>query len=258
MTTDDFYVELSAHYDRMTRRSTRVDTELKMLQQWQQRLGFKTALDVACGTGLHALLLAKMGVKTTAVDASAAMLAIARKQAQEEGSPVVFIQSAMQDVQQNVADSFDVIFCLGNSLPHLLSKKELHQTLRHFHRLLNPGGHVVIQLLNYRLLLQQKQRIISITRQEDHEFIRFYDYTLPLVQFNVLHIDGQKSSPQHHLYSMPLFPYSERDVAMALQRQGFKDIQFYGDLWRAPFVEDNSINLVIVAEKTTAGAKAPK
>ena len=52
----------------------------------------KSILDLGCGTGNHAVLLAQRGYKVTAVDRSAAMLQTARAKADQTGVTVDFQQ----------------------------------------------------------------------------------------------------------------------------------------------------------------------
>jgi ubiquinone/menaquinone biosynthesis C-methylase UbiE len=53
----EFYKQLADPYDLMTRFEERFKNEKKILQKWQHKLPFQSALDVACGTGLHSILL---------------------------------------------------------------------------------------------------------------------------------------------------------------------------------------------------------
>ena len=117
----EFYKQLSGTYDLMTRFDDRYQNEQKILQAWQKKLNFKSAIDVACGTGLHAILLAKMGVNSTGVDLSTEMLQKAKENAKRESVSIPWIQSSMQDLDQHVQESFDVLFCnpLMLSLPSL-------------------------------------------------------------------------------------------------------------------------------------------
>lgn len=56
-------------------------------------------LDLGCGTGEDALWLARRGVAVTALDSSAAMLAVARqKLATEAGAAVAFMQADLRDL----------------------------------------------------------------------------------------------------------------------------------------------------------------
>lgn len=55
------------------------------------------ALDVACGTGRHALLLAERGWQVTAVDSSAVALELLQVRAKERG---VFVDSVVADLER--------------------------------------------------------------------------------------------------------------------------------------------------------------
>ena len=70
-----------------------------------------TILDVGTGTGRAAIALARRGATVTGVDASAEMLAVARRRALEAGAAVTFVQGDAHG--SNVADrSFDAVVCL--------------------------------------------------------------------------------------------------------------------------------------------------
>ena len=143
-TSIDFYRDLSDNYD----------DERSIFTTLQKKFKFKTALDIACGTGLHAILLQKIGVDTVGTDNSKSMLDKARKNAAEAGIDVTWVQSDMRAVTKAIDRTFDVIFCIGNSLPHLITTKELLKALREWHTLLNADGRVIIQLLNYTKILK--------------------------------------------------------------------------------------------------------
>jgi ubiquinone/menaquinone biosynthesis C-methylase UbiE len=69
-----------------------------------------TILDVGCGTGRHAIELAKRGYKVTGVDISSGMLAEAKKAAFNADVNVEWIQS--DAVKFNSNKSFDAVICL--------------------------------------------------------------------------------------------------------------------------------------------------
>jgi len=77
----DFYNQLAESYDAMTRFDERLGRERDLLKFWVEAGCWQTVLDAACGTGLHAIALASLGIKTTASDASAAMLEQAQERA---------------------------------------------------------------------------------------------------------------------------------------------------------------------------------
>lgn len=66
-------------------------TQARVLVSFIGAIGGRKILDVGTGTGRAALLLAREGANVTAVDASSAMLAEARRRATEEGTGVQFL-----------------------------------------------------------------------------------------------------------------------------------------------------------------------
>ncbi len=245
----DFYDTIAQQYDGMTRYAQRLASEKAVLQRWQERYGFHSVIDVACGTGLHAILMAEMGLQVLGADLSAAMLAKAQEHANEAGMQVTWKQAPMQELQQHVSGQFDAIFCLGNSLPHLLTESDLRASLQGFYALLNPGGHLLIQLLNYDRILARQERIVGVHRQGNQEYIRFYDFLYGPIQFNILTIDWENDKATHALHSTPLYPYRQVEVRHALAGCGFQEMEFFGDMQFEPFDILKSQNLIIVAKK---------
>lgn len=66
-------------------------SQARVLERFIGRVRDRRVLDVGTGTGRAALLLASAGAEVTAVDASEAMLQIARARAAEEGIGVTFL-----------------------------------------------------------------------------------------------------------------------------------------------------------------------
>ena len=90
----DAYHALAGSYDRLT---NDVDYQATVDFYWQilrrEGLAPRTAVDLACGTGSVALLLARQGLHVTAVDMSEEMLCAAAQKAQEiENAPVFVCQ----------------------------------------------------------------------------------------------------------------------------------------------------------------------
>ncbi|MEQ8187072.1 MAG: methyltransferase domain-containing protein [Candidatus Eremiobacterota bacterium] len=243
-----FYENLENHYDRMTRFNERIDREKSLLEKWVEKYKFQSALDVACGTGLHSILLAQMGIKTTGVDISETMLKQARLHGKEFKGEVTWILSSMEELKSNLREKYDAIFCLGNSIPHILDVPSLGKTFKNFYELLNAGGLLVIQLLNYKKIYDYKNRIVGIHREKDTEYIRFYDF-YPALTFNILIVTWKGNKSKYKLQSTGLYPYRKEELDMFLQKEGFRQFEYYGDMTFSPFDENNSSNLVLVARK---------
>ncbi len=245
----DFYDNIAADYDEMTRYTARLHSEKEKLAAWIDRYAVRTVLDAACGSGLHAILLSEMGVKVTAADISHHMLEKARNNAKSAGVTVEWVYSAMQKLSENINTRVNAVLCLGNSLPHLLPGKDLEAAVAGFYNMLEPGGVAVIQILNYQRILQRKDRIIGIHRQGENEYIRFYDFLGETVRFNILtvHSEGERVSQQ--LLSTELYPYRRKELDKALRLSGFKNLEFFGNMQFAEFDEEKSPNLVVTAKK---------
>ena len=91
------YLNLAASYDRLTNDvdyHATVDFYWKILEK--ERWNPRTAVDLACGTGSVALLLAQKGLRVTAVDLSAEMLCVAAQKAEESKNRPVFVCQQLQ------------------------------------------------------------------------------------------------------------------------------------------------------------------
>ncbi len=243
-----FYENLENHYDRMTRFKERIKTEKSVLAKWVERYKFQSALDVACGTGLHSILLAQMGIKTTGVDISENMLKQAAIHGKELGGEVTWLLSSMEELKSKVQERYDSIFCIGNSIAHILDAPSLEKTFNGFYEILNPGGILVIQLLNYKKIYDN--RIVGIHREKDTEYIRFYDFH-PVLTFNILIVTWEGNKSNYKIQSTELYPYRKEELDMFLRKVGFEQFEYYGDMAFSPFDENNSSNLVLVARKNT-------
>ena len=99
----DAYHALAASYDRLTN-----DVDYKAVvdfyRQILNREGLhpRTAVDLACGTGSVALLLAESGLQVTAVDMSEEMLTVAMERAQSLAMPPQFVCQPLQQLQDLV------------------------------------------------------------------------------------------------------------------------------------------------------------
>lgn len=96
-------------------------------------------LELACGTGKHALALEKFGYEIVATDYSEDMLACARRKAAEVASSVDFRWQDMRSL--NIADRpFDAVICLFDSIGYVETNEALMQVLQGVHRHLRPDG----------------------------------------------------------------------------------------------------------------------
>lgn len=249
-----FYDDIADTYDDMTGADARQAAAGALADHLQQQFDVHSALDAACGTGVHAVALAQLGIRTVGSDISAAMLRQARRRADAAGVEVRWVEAPMQELADRIEGAFDAVLCLGNSLPHLLADADLDATIAGFARKLAPAGVVILHVLNYARILAERERIIHISRRDQTEYVRFYDFLDDRVRFNILELTWDGDTCRHTLHTTEHRPYRARDLTSALTRHGLSDIRLYGDMQLAAFNEKTSGALVAVAQRPSGGA----
>ncbi|MGQ9926738.1 MAG: class I SAM-dependent DNA methyltransferase [Chloroflexaceae bacterium] len=107
----------------------------------QHPVSGRRALDLACGTGTLALLLAAEGWEVTGVDRSAAMLAQAVARASGANEQVRFVHGDMRDLEDLIpATAFDLVTCTYDSLNYMLTEGDLAACFHAVAGILAPGG----------------------------------------------------------------------------------------------------------------------
>lgn len=101
-------------------------------------------LELACGTGRHALELEKYGYKITATDRSLDMLQVARRRAAERRSQVLFAPGDMQQLQVPEKE-YDAIICLFDSIGYLKTDESFAKALAAIRSHLRPNGLFVFE-----------------------------------------------------------------------------------------------------------------
>ena len=79
-------------------------------------------------------------------------------------------------------------------------------------------------------------------------FVRFYDYNIDYVVFNLLKINKSNLS-DYSLISTNIFPHLSDDFGNMLDTIKFRTIEFYGDLQLNPFGKEKSKDLIVKAVK---------
>ncbi|UIJ36393.1 bifunctional 2-polyprenyl-6-hydroxyphenol methylase/3-demethylubiquinol 3-O-methyltransferase UbiG [Allobranchiibius sp. GilTou73] len=103
-------------------------------------LGATSVLDIGCGTGVLALMLAADGVAVHAVDPAGASLDVARS---KPGAHAVrWHRGTVEDLPSL---RVDVAVMTGNVAQVFTEDSQWDETLRVVHQMLRPGGHLVFE-----------------------------------------------------------------------------------------------------------------
>ena len=102
-------------------------------------------LDCSCGTGQLAVGLAGRGMQVVATDASEAMVRRTAELSEKFGASVRAVRANWEELPDHFEDdTFDMVFCVGNSLHHAAGATGRGAALESMSRLLRPGGRLVL------------------------------------------------------------------------------------------------------------------
>ncbi len=251
------YDSLSIDYDRFVNWPARLAAEMPFLQQRLAAAGARRILDAACGTGQHAIALARLGMTLSAADPSAGMIARARANASASGANVRFEQAGfggMSGVFGKAA--FDAVLCLGNSLAHVEGGAGLADALADFAACLAEDGLLILQNRNYDRVLAARERWIepqsSAEGGREWLFVRFYDFeTDGSITFHILTLArGEEGNWKQTVSSTRLWPLRTEVLTEALRRAGFEFLEPCGSARGEPFDRLTSPDLVIARTET--------
>lgn len=257
------YEHLAPVYDYFVNWKSRLAYELPFLINEISRLSENPqelkVLDAACGTGRHAIALANEGFQMSGADLYPEMVSQAQANAfaadQNLNLKTVGFGNMFKAFN---SDQFDAVLCLGNSLPHVQSQKELAQALADFAALVKPGGIMILQSRNFDRVVKYKLRWMdpqAVDESNKHYiFYRFYDF-LPngLIQFNILTLSrGVSQDWQSELDATLLYPTQSEQLLEEITKVGFEEVRFFGNMAGDSFDPETSSDLVVVATKGLA------
>jgi SAM-dependent methyltransferase len=252
-------------YDRFVNWERRLASELPFIETQLQAVGARHVLDVACGTGRHALALAQRGYQVVGADLSAGMIERARKNARALATAVspanageaAFVVAGFGELARAdgaLIGRTDAILCLGSSLPHVLTEADLQAAVDDWHAVLRLGGLVLVQNRNMDMVLSKRERWMPVQQRtadgREWLFVRFYDFDEGGLTFNVVTLERSVGEPWvQRVDATRLTPWRREQLVAALDRAGFVEIECYGDLAGGAFDEASSGNLVLVARR---------
>ena len=255
------YNTFSEDYDRFVNWQGRLAYEMPFIEEQINHLRQNLhrplhILDTACGTGMHAIALAKAGHLVSAADLFPQMVEKSKQNASAEGVDVNFQVAGLGEMENAFGrEQFDLLLCMGNSLPHILSEQELISSLEDFASVLRLGGMVLIQNRNFDAVMQERARWMEpqVYRSGEDEWIfqRFYDFlSNGLIRFNIVTLYRREETEwQSTVASTMLRPQLSDDLIPLLSQAGFNNIRFYGSMQGEEFSAESSGNLIITAIK---------
>lgn len=133
-----------------------------------------SVLDVGCGTGGHAIPLARAGYQVSGVDLSSEMLGQARRKSEDAGLQISFQAQDMRRL--SLQRRYDAAICMFASLGYVTATKEVIQALTSIRSHVRQGGLFVCDFWNgiavLRILPSERLKIVEAAPWRLIRFVR--------------------------------------------------------------------------------------
>jgi SAM-dependent methyltransferase len=215
----------------------------------------REVLELACGTGRHALELEKFGYEITATDRSPDMLAIARRRAAMSHSKIVFALADMRNLETPAKD-YDVVVCLFDSIGYLKTDQALHDALIAICNRLRPAGLFIFEFWHAPAMLNQYSPMrVRKLKTPDGEVTRTSETTLDsqnrLASVNYTieerKNDGTRSTlSESHTNRF----FSVDEMKKLVSAAGFQCVKFFAGFDKTEPIADETWHIVPVVRKS--------
>ena len=265
-----FYTSIAPFYDNIFPFKPVQKSFVKSFHQDSKEGAF---LDVGCGTGGLVISLAEDFETLVGFDPDNEMLAIGRegkkakgqegkkaerqegkKAERQEGKKagrqegLKFLPLGMMDLEANFCpETLDVITCFGNTVVHLDSEDEVQSFLYQANTVLKPGGKLLVQIINYDRILNQKLKGLPTIENDEIRFERIYEYEEYPVKVDFNTKLTVKATGQLIENSVPLLALRPLTFRKLLEKAGFTNIEEFGNFKKEAFTGDSQ-PYVVVAE----------
>jgi len=199
-------------------------------------------LDMASGSGRHAIIFAKRGFDVTAVDLSQRLLSEAKEIAGQNDVKIDFVLSNILDFE--TTKRFNLVLNLFTSIGYFDNDEDNFRVVLKAYDLLIDGGYFVLDYFNINYLLKNliptsvfSENGLRITQNRSIQGTR--------VVKNITIENG--SSVEEFYESVRLYNYDE--MMAYLKKAGFTIFQEYGDYNGNNFNKESSPRLIIFAKK---------
>lgn len=226
------YDALAASYDGLMADASyvkRADWLIRLFAK--SRIPVHTVLDLGCGTGTIACLLAERGYQVTATDLSEEMLTQAMQKAESlTGQPPLFLCQSMPRLR--LMEEVDTVISTIDAINYLTRKADVQETFKRVHRWLKSGGAFIFDVNTpYKLRRMNGQMYTDETEESYCVWRTFYSEkqkvcTYQVDLFRLTEDDLWERDYEEHRERA----WSEEELRAFLQEAGFDKVTVTGDL----------------------------
>ena len=223
------YHTLAVSYDRLTA-DVNYESIVAFYDEILRKEGVnpKSAVDLACGTGSVALLLAQKYERVIGVDLSEEMLTVASQKALEAEKQIQFTCQPLQ--QMRLPRGVDLAVCALDGLDYILTPADCKEAIHRVYKALNPGGIFIfdvntpekLRAMDGQVFVDEDDDVFCLWRGEFDEETNICSYGMDLFQR-----EGEswyRSFEEHKEYA-----YTVSQLTDFLKAAGFTRIRVYAD-----------------------------
>lgn len=212
-------------------------------------------LELASGTGTHALLLEKEGFDVTASDHSDSMLAVAQRKISDAKSRIRLEKIDMTKIPR-FAKTFDAVLCLFDSIGYVLTDSSIHEVLQGVRHSLVDGGLFLFEFWHAPAMIRNfepfRERHYDLpnghTVRRVSKTTLDYETCLATVAYTLDEYDGKKKL--FHLEEVQknrFFTVPEMKMFLTVNR--FEPLHFFSGYSEKEKITDQTFHIVCLARK---------
>ena len=213
-----------------------------------------SVLELGSGTGHKLIPIAADGHLCTGLELAPAMLAEARRKADDGGVEVEWVEGDMRAF--DLGRTFDLVIIAANSLLHLHKADDLVDCLRSVRRHLSPGAVVALDVFNpdVRLLaeadgVRRRREALSFVdpgRGTVHvDVAETYDSAAQVTRGTWYF--STASDPDFHAVPLEMRSIFPQELPVLLALGGLRVVERFGDWSRAPFTSAAPLQICLCA-----------
>jgi len=212
----------------------------------------RKVLDLGCGTGGHALILAKRGYEVEGVDRSTNMLGMAQERAKEANLPIKFINSDI--TRLNLGRVFDAIIAMFAVMGYQTKNRDFENTITSVKKHLKRGGLFIFDVWHGpAVIIQKPEDRVKIIAKDDYKIIRIAKPILKInehvveVNYTLMKIKNNEIiNETNESHEMRFFFYQE--LKYILEKNGFELIQISPFLKGQNTPNETDWNVIVIAK----------
>ncbi|CVH78725.1 Mg-protoporphyrin IX methyl transferase [Clostridiales bacterium CHKCI006] len=188
---------------------------------------YHQVLELGCGTGSLAVLLADRASQIDATDISEEMLAIAAKKHPHAHIRYQQLDMCKLDCQEN----YDLVLCLCDSLNYVKGLTAQLDVLHRAYQAIKPGGTLIFDV-NSMHKLEVTQTDYREEQEDEDFYFYWHSYRSDVHELSHLVVIEDLNSDERMEEKQTQYVYELKDYLAGLQKLSWQSIAYYSDFER--------------------------